>query len=215
MDAPARESLLANAKAHHVEIVSYGVINGKDEADWRQIFAFAKAMGMQNIAAEPPQEEFPLIARLATEYGIVVSIHDHAAPSRYANPDVALAAIGPYANFGLCADTGHWVRSGYDPVAALRKAQGRIISLHFKDLNQRGVREAHDVPWGTGVCDIAGQVLELRRQGFTGIVFAEYETISPARDDGVARSVAYYRRLIAASDDDIRAGRVVPDASTR
>ena len=54
---------------------------------------------------------------------------------------------------GACADTGHWLRSGLNPLECLKKLEGRIISLHFKDLNEKGP-SAHDVPWETGVCNV-------------------------------------------------------------
>ena len=74
---------------------------------------------------------------------------------------------------GACADTGHWNRSGLVPVECLRKLEGRIVSLHFKDLNQKG--GGHDVPWGTGVCDVRAMLTELRRQKFKGVFSIEYE----------------------------------------
>lgn len=57
---------------------------------------------------------------------------------------------------GVCADIGHWVRSGLNPVDCLRQLEGRVISLHIKDLNKFGVRDAHDLPWGTGNSNVAG-----------------------------------------------------------
>jgi sugar phosphate isomerase/epimerase len=51
---------------------------------------------------------------------------------------------------GACADVGHWMRSGLDPLECIKKLDGHIICLHFKDLNKMGP-DAHDVPWGTGV----------------------------------------------------------------
>ena len=38
---------------------------------------------------------------------------------------------------GSCSDTGHWMRSDINPIEALQAlgSKGRIISLHFKDLD--------------------------------------------------------------------------------
>jgi sugar phosphate isomerase/epimerase len=212
-----RAAILAEAKARDVAIVSYGVVNPKDEAEWRQVFAFAQAMGLHDLAAEPPADLLPLVARLAKEKGVAVGIHNHPPPTHYADPATALAAVQPYGpELGLCADTGHWVRSGFDPVATLRRAAGRIVSVHFKDLNERGVTGAHDVPWGTGASDAAGQLAELRRQGFAGVVYIEYEHFtSPTFESDLARSAEYFQRALAASVDDLRAGLVVPPGFTR
>jgi len=195
MDAATQATVLAWVKAKHIALVSYGVVNGKNEAEWRRIFAFARAMGLQSIASEPPQDILPLIDRLSREYDIKVAIHNHPPPTRYSDPATALAAVAPYGpNLGLCADTGHWVRSGFDPVECLRRAQGRILAVHFKDLNQRGIKSAYDVPWGTGVSNAAGQLAELRRQNYTGVIFIEYEHFTPAEYDEVARSVAFFQK---------------------
>ena len=49
---------------------------------------------------------------------------------------------------GACADTGHWKRSGFDPVECMKKLEGRILTFHFKDVKKEG-NGYHDVPWGT------------------------------------------------------------------
>ena len=69
---------------------------------------------------------------------------------------------------------GHWVRSGLDPVECLKKLEGRVITLHSKDLNERGPK-AHDVPWGTGSSNAKGMLAELQRQNFKGAICVEYE----------------------------------------
>lgn len=63
---------------------------------------------------------------------------------------------------GACADTGHWARSNLDPVECLRILKGRIVSSHLKDLNEKGIVAAHDVPCGTGVSDIPAILEELK-----------------------------------------------------
>ena len=56
----------------------------------------------------------------------------------------------------------------------LKKLEGRIINLHFKDLNKKSPN-AHDVPWGTGVADVPAILKELKRQNFSGYFMIEYE----------------------------------------
>jgi sugar phosphate isomerase/epimerase len=216
MDANTRAQVLALLKEKGVRLDSYGVINGHDEAEWREIFDFARAMGMRAIASEPAPEVLPLVDRLSRETGIRVALHNHPTPSTYANPHFALETLASYGNnIGLCADTGHWVRSGYDPVASLHEAAGRVLAVHFKDLTERGVPSAHDVPWGTGASDAAGQILELRRQHFSGVVFIEYEHDTPSLSDDVRRSAEYFERAMAASDDDLERHAVIPVGFTR
>ncbi|WP_152032762.1 family 16 glycoside hydrolase [Ereboglobus luteus] len=214
MSAAAKAEVRNLFKKRGLNLTSYGVVNGKTEDEWRQIFAFAKEMGLRDVAVEPKDTSvIPLIAKLAGEYGVKAAVHNHAKPTVYADPEFALATVAPHAKtMGLCADTGHWTRSGYDPVATLRKAEGRLVSLHFKDLTERGVKAAQDMPWGTGASDAALQILELRRQGFKGIAYMEYENKVPVAqlDADTALCADWFHRALAASDDDLRNGRVLP-----
>jgi sugar phosphate isomerase/epimerase len=82
-----------------------------------------------------------------------------------------------------------------DPVECLQKLEGRIISLHMKDLDKRGVRNAHDVPWGTGNCNVAGVLHELHRQGFKGVFSAEYEHNWENNLPEVKESMDYFKRV--------------------
>ncbi len=166
----------AKLKAAGVKLVCYGVtgLPGNEDA-CRKIFQWAKKMGIETIVSEPNPKDLPMIGKLCDEFGINVAIHNHPKASRYWNPDTVLAACkGLTKRIGACADTGHWARSGLDPIECLKKLKGRIISFHFKDLNKKE-RGGHDVPWGTGGCDAAGMLAEIRSQGFKGVFSIEYE----------------------------------------
>ena len=160
-----------------VRVVNFGVVGlGNDEKACREVFDFAKEMGIETLVSEPPEEAFDMIEGLCKEYKISVAIHNHPKPSHYWDPDTVLKAVeGRSKWIGACADTGHWMRSGIEPLEALKKLEGRIISLHFKDLNEFGNPEAHDVVWGTGKADVRGLLEELERQGFAGVFSIEYE----------------------------------------
>ena len=75
---------------------------------------------------------------------------------------------------GSCADIGHWVRSGVNPLDALRILKGRIVACHLKDLNEFSPG-AHDVPYGTGVSNIPAVLNEFKAQKFYGPASVEYE----------------------------------------
>jgi sugar phosphate isomerase/epimerase len=194
MPADKRNQILKKLKDSGVKMMSYGVISPRTEEDWRQLFVFVKAMGAENITTEPSPEFIPLISKLADEHKINVAIHNHPEPSRYWNPDVVLEAIkGQSKRLGACADIGHWVRSGLDPVESLKKLEGRIVQLHFKDLNEKNNKKAHDVHWGTGVNNIDGVLAELKRQKFKGLFSVEYEYNWENNLPDVVASVAYFR----------------------
>ncbi len=174
-----QQEVLAYLAAKNVKLVNYGVVDiPRDEDKARVVFEFAKAMGIETIVSEPGKPALPVAAKLADEYGINVAIHNHPKPSMYWDYNKVLEATeGLSPRVGSCADTGHWPRSGVNPleaVKALAEAK-RIISFHFKDLNEFGNREAHDVIWGTGVCNVKDILAELKSQNVKGVFSIEYE----------------------------------------
>lgn len=160
-----------------ITLVNYGVVDlGRDEASMTKVFDFARKMGITTIMAEPNFDELPLVEKLVQQYDIKVAIHNHPQPSRYALPDTVLKYVKNLdKRIGSCADTGHWLRSGVVPVAALRLLTGRILSTHLKDLNEFGVREAYDVPFGQGVANIHDILAELTLQDYQGYLVVEHE----------------------------------------
>mgnify|MGYP002479310357 FL=1 len=199
MSPETRRQILQKLKQKGVTLVSYGVVVPEGEKEWRQMFDFAKAMGLINIVSEPKKADLPLISRLCDAYHINVAIHNHPRQSGapYWSPDIVLAAIkGLSPRVGACADIGHWTRSGLNPIECLRKLQGHIIELHFKDLNEKSP-DAHDVPWGQGVNNIAGVIHELYRQHFKGVISAEYEYDWGHNVHDIQESVAYFRKVVA------------------
>lgn len=171
-----RKLVKEKLKQEGVTLVNFGVVGlGDDEKSARKVFEFAKDMGIQTIVSEPGKKMMDVLDKLTEEFKINVAIHNHPKPSHYWNADTVLDAVkGHSKRIGACADTGHWVRSGLDPVECLKKLEGRIISLHFKDLNEKS-KDAHDVPYGAGVCNVKAMMAELKRQGFSGVFSIEYE----------------------------------------
>jgi len=198
MSDEAKALVKAKLAEAGVKMVVFGVTGlPNDEAACRKTFDFAKEMGIETICSEPPPEAFDLIDKLCQEYKISVAIHNHPKESRYWNPDKVLEVCeGRSKYIGACADTGHWMRSGVNPVEALRKLEGRIVSFHFKDLNKFG-GGAHDVPWGTGEGDVDGMLAEVYRQGFKGVFSAEYEHNWENSVPEIAQGVAYFDQVAA------------------
>ena len=180
-----------------VTLVNYGVVEWPDdEAEWRKVFEFAKDMGIATITAEPPEETLTMIDGLCQEFKIKIAIHNHAKPSYYWNPDTVLKALeGRSKWMGACGDTGHWQRSGISPVEAVKKLEGRLISLHFKDLNEFGVLQAHDVVWGTGNMEIGAVLAELDQQDFKGVFSVEFEHNWENSLPDIRPSVAYFNKI--------------------
>ena len=174
-----QQDLLDKLKAAGItpKFVNMGVVQlPPDEEKSRQVFEFAKKFGIDTLVAEPATNALDTVEKLCKEYNIKVAIHDHPkGHSIYWNPESVLEAIkGRTPLMGACADVGHWMRSGLDPLECLKKLDGHIICLHFKDLNEMGPA-AHDVPWGTGVGQTKALMQELKRQNFHGAFCVEYE----------------------------------------
>jgi sugar phosphate isomerase/epimerase len=181
-----------------VKLVNLGVCELPNNLDQsRRMFEFAKDMGLETLVSEPTPETFDLLDKLTEEYGINVALHNHPKPSIYWNPDTELKAFqGHSKRIGACADAGHWPRSGLNSLECLKKLDGHIISLHFKDLNEVSP-EAHDVPWGTGVCDVKGMLAEIHRQKIKPFFGIEYEYHWGNAIPEIAQSIAYFDKCAA------------------
>jgi sugar phosphate isomerase/epimerase len=192
MTAADRKTVLAKLADSGVKMVGFGV-GGYD----RKHFEFAKEMGVENVVAEPNEADFDAIDKLCEEFQLNLAIHNHPKPSHYWNPDTVLKVCkGHSKRIGACADTGHWSRSGFVPLDCLKKLDGHIISFHFKDLNRKGP-DAHDVPWGAGVCDVKAMLTEIRRQKLKAVFSAEYEYHWDNSVPDLAKCVAYFDRVAA------------------
>ncbi|MFL5244411.1 MAG: sugar phosphate isomerase/epimerase family protein [Gemmataceae bacterium] len=153
-----------------LKLVAYGVDNvPTDEKGARKTFEWAKNMGIEVLVTETTPND--IHDRLCTEYKIKMALHNH--PRSWPPDEVLKACKDRGKLIGACCDTGHWMRAKYVPVETLKKLEGRIMHLHFKDLNQFG--DGHDVPWGTGKGDVKGMLAELKRQGYKGYLSIEYE----------------------------------------
>jgi len=203
MDVAPMQVVQEKLETAGVKLVNYGVVTGGDEAEWRRIFEFAKSLGIETITSEPGPDQMDLVEKLCEAFQINVAIHNHpkSPHSRYWNPEAVLEAVqGRSPRLGACADTGHWVRSGLDPVESLKKLEGRIISLHFKDLNINAP-EAHDVPWGTGVSNVYAMLAELKRQDFRGVFSVEYEHNWDNSLPEIEKCIEYFGLMAAALDE--------------
>jgi sugar phosphate isomerase/epimerase len=203
-DHNASDDMIAAVQARlqkdGIRAVNYGVVNIPDnEAEARKIFEFAKKLGLYGITTESVGS-IDVIEKLVKEYDIRVGFHDHPRrpndPSyKMWDPNYVLSVVKDRdARIGSCADVGHWVRSGLNPVDCLKILKGRVISVHLKDLNAKSP-DAHDVPYGTGVSDIPAILKELKRQHFAGNVSIEYEYNWTTSLPEVAQCIGFVRGL--------------------
>jgi sugar phosphate isomerase/epimerase len=163
----------------------------------RKVFEFAKSFGFQTLVGEPGEDALDTLEKLADEYKINVALHNHPKGSSfYWNPETVLRVCkGRSKRIGACADTGHWKRSDLDPVECIKTLKGRIIEFHFKDIT--APPDMHDVPWGTGTCNVKGMLTEVYRQKFKGFFAVEYEYNWENSMPEIAQSVAYFDKVAA------------------
>jgi sugar phosphate isomerase/epimerase len=182
---------------HKILAVNYGVVGGKDEAEWRQIFEFAKKLNLYGITTEDIKN-LDIIEKLVKEFDIKVGIHEHGKrandPSyKLWDPNFVLSLVyNRDPRMGACADTGHWATSGLKPVECIKILKGRVISAHLKERAQIG-KGLPDQVFGTGVSDVAGVLNELKAQGFEGNISIEYENNWEHSVPDVAQCIGFVR----------------------
>jgi sugar phosphate isomerase/epimerase len=182
----------------HWPFENIGVVSlPANEAQSRKVFEFAKKWQIPVLVAEPNPDALDVVEKLCKEYNIKVAIHEHKKPNQYWDPAFVLAAIkdrGPL--LGACADVGHWARSGLDPVECLKKLDGHVLAVHFKDLAEKDPN-THDVPWGAGICNARGLLEELKRQKFHGAICVEYEYHWENSSPEIAQSLKFFNSTCA------------------
>lgn len=198
------EKIKAKLDQHKIVAVNYGVVGlPNNEEECRKVFEFAKKMGMRAVTSEAKADAMDLIEKLVKEYDIAMAIHNHPKrpndPNyRHWDPAYILSLVKDRdRRLGSCADIGHFVRSGIKPLEALKTLEGRLISLHQKDLNEFTPR-GHDVPFGTGVTGIGSVLEELKRQRFDGNISIEYEFNLDHSVPDVAQCVGFIRGYTSA-----------------
>ena len=166
---------------------------------WVKQFEIAKQMGVKYVTTEPPLNMWDSIDSLAGAYGIKVAIHEHwKGFSHYWNPDTTLMALKGHPYFGVCADLGHWPKSGIDPLDAVKKLSGHIIGIHLKDIAAFNDPTLRDVPVGTGVVKFPEIFAELKKQGFNGYIYIERDAEDqPSNLPSVIQEIKYYNDQIS------------------
>jgi sugar phosphate isomerase/epimerase len=199
LTAAQRKEVCQRLDAAGMKLVNCYLQNLPNQEDvCRKWFDWAKDLGLEEFVVEPPPEAFDLIARLCDEYKVNVAVHNHPKPSsRYWDPQAVVDVCrNRTKRVGCCADTGHWVRSGLDPVAALKLLGDRVLSLHLKDIVEAGAVKSPDCPWGDGQGQIRAILAELHRQKLKVVIGIEYERHDGTEAD-VVKSIAFLDQVAA------------------
>jgi sugar phosphate isomerase/epimerase len=144
-----------------------------DEAGCRKVFEFGRKLGIETFLSEPAPEALDTIERFANEYGINVALHNHdqkASPHYWHPEKIVKLCQGRSQRIGACGDLGYWMRSGINPVEAVRILKDRLITVQVHDLHAL-TPEGHDVPWGTGVGQTGRFLEEVKSLGIRPTAF--------------------------------------------
>ena len=192
------DTLKALIDRHGLKMESLYIVGDSTLQSWVKQFNIAKHFGVKFVTTEPPLNMWNSIDSLAGAYGIKVAIHEHwKGVSHYWNPDTTLMALQGHPNFGVCADLGHFPKSGIDPLDAVRKLSGHIISLHLKDIAAYNNPKLVDVRAGTGVVKFPEIFEELKKQNFKGHIYIERDSTEiPSNLPSVIATVKFYNEQV-------------------
>jgi sugar phosphate isomerase/epimerase len=158
-----------------VKLVAFGVVGfDGNESRAREVFEFAKAIGIESISADPKKDEstFKLLDKLVEEYKINIAIHNHGPKASYDKiDDVVNAVKDHHPRIGACVDTGHYLRSKENPVEALERLKDRVFGVHLKDVKDA----THFKILGEGDLDVVGCLKVLDRIKYKYCLALEYE----------------------------------------
>lgn len=182
-----------------LKLESIYIVGDSTIVSWKKQFDIAQQLGAKYVTTEPPLTMWDSIDSLAGAYGIKVAIHEHwKGVSHYWNPDTVLLALKGHPNFGVCADLGHWPKSGIDPVEAVKKLAGHILVVHLKDIAAFNDPKLKDVPVGTGKVNFPAVFAELKKQNFNGYIYIERDAEDlPSNLPSVIQTVTYYNDQIS------------------
>ena len=169
-----------------------------DEAGCRKVFEFGRKIGIETFMSEPKLEALGTVEKFCDAYDINVALHNHdakASPVYWQPAGILKACEGRSKRLGACADIGYWMRSGIDPIQAVRQLKERLITVQMHDLHARGA-DGHDVPWGAGIGNTEAFLKELHQLGIRPTMFGleySYNWLESMPD--VAKCVAFFNQV--------------------
>jgi sugar phosphate isomerase/epimerase len=193
--AQARSDYRRIAADHGVRIISFGVVKfTKDHEANRQLFEFGKAMELTSFSADPDPDAFDSLDKLVDEYGIAVGIHNHGPGHRFGPLDTILNAIrNHHPKIGCCIDTGHFLRSGVDPVDAVEALGSRVYGVHLKDVKNAKVFTV----LGEGDLRLADLMKALAQRKYSYLLALEYEENPQSPMEEIRACLAAARKAAA------------------
>ncbi len=207
--APKEETLRKKAILDQNGLTAYSFgVNGTsmDKEANRQLFEFAKLMGMKVIAVEPKNlEEWDNLEALVKEYDIKLAIHNHGTGSMYGDPATVKKVLAARDHrIGVCLDIGWVTAAGFDAAKVFREYDGRVYDMHLKDKRieaaapgaapvaepqggKKGAKKTGgptilDVEIGTGQANFKELFAEIKKAKWSGVMAIETDNATFAQD---------------------------------
>ncbi len=206
--APKEESLRKKAilEAKGLTAYSFGV-NGTsmDKEKNRQLFEFAKLMGIKVIIVEPKNmAEWDNLEELVKEYDLKLAIHNHGTGTVYGDPATVKKVLAERdRRIGVCLDIGWVTGAGFDAAEVFRNYGDRVYDMHFKDKvtmpDAKGKIVATDTEIGKGKSNYKGFFAEIKKSKWSGVMAIETDSKAFAEDPN--RLVAEAKKFFAESVD--------------
>lgn len=161
---------------------SFGVAGTSlDPKQNRELFEFAKLMGIKVIVVEPA--DFAILDQLeglVKEFDIKIAIHNHGITSMYGNPLVVRALLkNRDKRMGVCLDVG-WITSArFDAAKVFGEYEGRVYDIHLKDKKVNNTPSgdvATDTEIGKGDANYAGLFKALTESKWNGVLAIETDS---------------------------------------
>jgi inosose dehydratase len=187
---PARIAQVQALLARHdvrMEAFFLGEIQA-DAAQLRQTFTFARANGVSVLVGQPTPEAFPLLDALVKEFDLKIGVHNYGPGHRFDRIADLVKAVSPWdPRIGYCLDTGHAMRSGEEPVQAVRLLGRRLHGVHLRELT--AVRRDPQPPEsiiGEGALDLLSLCQAMRDARFSGplsleVYYNQQQPLEPLR----------------------------------
>ena len=157
-----------------ITVNAFGVERFTDQHEQNEaIFRLARNLGVGVLSANPSKRAFGSLEKLVDQYDIRIAIHNHGPEDeRWRRPEWIMEAVdGLDPRIGACADLGHFIRAGVDPVAALEMLGSRVLGVHLKDFDD----QENDVVLGQGGLDVVKTFEAFQGLGFVGPISLEFE----------------------------------------
>jgi sugar phosphate isomerase/epimerase len=161
------------------------------DGEMEYVFNVAEALGCTHTTLEllDNPEQLKRIGQFAEKKKIYAAYHTHLQGSMSAFDQAFAVSMGNMAN----VDLGHFVAAGGDPVAFIKKFNGRISSVHLKD-RTTPANGQKNLPWGTGDTPLKEILLTMKREKHEYPASIELEYQVPSGSDAVketARCLAF------------------------